>query len=355
MWLVAILIAVGVVAEFTTRVDDWAQFDVPLDAKATSLADLFVVDSVGAHARPAAQFKQFRINQLGFRGADVDAASLAHRAVVVSGASESFGLYETEGKDWPSQLADSLRSVCGTAVPVVNAAFAGMSLPTVAQDVRLRISRLQPRFGVYYPTPMQYLEGESLPVATKPPATEASATTSIRSRFLPRFRDAVKRSVPEAILDAARRISTARQRRSGGLVAKTTPELDRLAAFEEDLRSLVGTYRAAGITPILVVHQNRFREVESTESRRLLTAWERFYPRYTAGAILAFDSLGALATKRVASDSGVVAVDPSMALRRSDTSKAFADFTHFTDWGASAVAGEVAKALGGGAACSTGK
>lgn len=353
VWLATIVVAVGIVAELTTRVDDWAQYDVPLSAPATSLADLFVVDSMGAHARPSTQFKQFRINDLGYRGNDIAAASLSHRAVVVSGASESFGLYESSGKDWPSQLADSLGAACGNSVPVVNAAFAGMSLPTVAQDVRLRIATLQPRIGIYYPTPMQYLEGETVPVASRP---QASTTTlpSFRSRFVPRLRDAVKRSVPEAILDVARRISTARQRSSSGTVAKSSPELDRLTAFENDLRGLVGTYRAAGIEPLLVVHQNRFREVKSTESRRLLTAWERFYPRYSASAILAFDSLGALATRRVAADSGISAVDPSDALRRLEPARAFADFTHFTDLGAATVAGEVSKAVRS-SACSVSK
>lgn len=354
VWLATIVVAVGIVAELTTRVDDWAQYDVPLTAPATTLADLLVVDSTGAHARPATQFKQFRINELGFRGNYVSQSLIAHRAIVVSGASESFGLYESSGKEWPSQLADSLNGACGAPIPVVNAAFAGMSLPTVTQDVRLRISPLKPLIGVYYPTPMQYLESESIPKASEPRVGTVPGLSRIRSRFVPRLRDGVKRSAPEALLDVARRISTARQRSSSGMVVKTVPEPDRLAAFERDLRALVGTYRAAGIAPILIVHQNRFREVESMESRRLLTAWERFYPRYSANAILAFDSLGAIATKRVAADSGIAAVDPAAALRRLEPARAFADFTHFTDLGAATVAGEVAKAVRG-AACSIAK
>lgn len=340
----AAMCLVVVTMEITTRVDDWAQFGVPLSSPETSLADLFTVDSLGAHAKPGTQFKQFKINGLGFRGREVSPSEMKGTAVVVSGASESFGLYETAGRDWPSQLADSLAATCGAQIPVLNAAFAGMSLPTVIQDVRLRIAPLRPRVGVYYPTPMQYLEGDALPRAMAP-HSGAPRPPQQRLRFVPRLRDALKRSTPEVALDLARRILTARTRSSAGISASDRAEPERLAAFESDLRRLVGAYRQAGIEPMLAVHQNRFRESDSETSRRLLTAWERFYPRYTARAILSFDSLGGDATRRVAQDSAVHLLDPGPALARWDSDRVFADFTHFSDQGAAVVAGEAARIL----------
>lgn len=330
--------------ELTTRLDDWAQFRVPFLSEATSLGDLIVTDSVGTHARPNSQFKQFRINARGYRGAESADGMPASPLVVVSGASESFGLYESAGKDWPSQLQDSLKTTCPSPLAVVNAAFAGMSLPTVAQDIELRIARDHPRVGVYYPTPMQYMEA-SLPSAPARSPGAASALPVARLRFVPRLRDAIKRSTPDRVLDILRRLDTERARSTSEEPPLGTPEPARVQAFESDLRMLVGTYRRHAIDPVLVVHQNRFRETSSVESKRLLAAWERFYPRYTGEAILAFDSLGAEATRRVARDSAVALVDASDALRRLDPSKAFADFSHFTDLGAGVVAGIAARAV----------
>ena len=342
--LLSSVVAVVVAAcslELTVRVDDWAQFGVPLTAPAISIAELAVRDSLGFHARPGTTFRQFRVNSLGFRGPELETLDTAQYLIVTAGASETFGLYETQGKEWPRQFADSLAR-CGADVQVANSAFAGMSLPTVRQDFERRLRRLSPDMMVYYPTPMQYLEELPLTPAAPEP-NSVPPLPRVRSRALPRFRDAAKRGMPQPALDLLRRLDMWRARSATGSRASNEVEPERLEVFERDLRGLVGAYRAAGAVPVLVVHANRFADTTSIESRRLLTAWERFYPKFTGLAIVRFDRLAAERTLQVARDSGLLAVDPRSELLA--TKGSFSDFSHFNDAGSAVVGGMTARAI----------
>jgi hypothetical protein len=340
------LLAVGVAAaafEGTVRLDDWARFGVPLRSGVASLGELLVRDSLGAHPRPGAAFRFFRINALGFRGPEVPDLPNQAWVIAVSGASETFGLYERPGREWPRQLEDSLRRRCGTPVQVLNAGFAGMTMPSVMQDVERRLAPLQPNIGVYYPTPAQYLEG-ARPVASRPVHDPSPPPPAWRPRGAARLLDAIKRAVPIPLLDLIRQLETRRQRRASGRPPIDTVPLDRLAAFEEDLRRLVGTYRRVGMMPALVVHRHRFGDTLSVEARRSLRAWERFYPGYTGRTLITFDDSAAARTRLVASDSQVLVVDPLEPLRNLGA-RAFSDFVHFTDDGAALVGGRVAVRL----------
>jgi lysophospholipase L1-like esterase len=341
-WAAAAVLVAAAALEFTVRVDDWAQHGVPITAPAVSMSELIVRDSLGLHARAGTQFRQFLINQAGFRGPEVDLAEATLR-VVTAGASETFGLYEPQGKEWPRQLENRLRTSCGPSVRVLNAAFAGMSLPTVTQDFERRLRPLRPQVVVYYPTPMQYLESAEVPTAASA-GTTAPPLSPWRLRAVPRFRDALKRAVPEPLLDALRQIDTRRQRAATGQPVRSRAEPERLEAFDRDLRALVGSYREGGSEPVLLVHRHRFRDTSSVEDRRQLRAWERFYPRYTAGALIAFDEEAAARVRQLGADSAVVVVDPLPALIPLG-SKAFADFSHFSAEGSAVVAAAVAEAV----------
>lgn len=345
-WAAAITAIVAVAFEATVRIDDWAQFGVGISSPYNSLDELIVRDSLGMHARPSSEFRQFRVNALGFRGPEVIPARLERgKVVVVSGASESFGLYETAGREWPRQLEDSLALRCGKDVVVLNAAFAGMSLPTVAQDLDLRLKSIAPKILVYYPTPMQYLEAE-LPVAARIDSTPVRGPSMWRLRGASRLRDAVKRSVPAAILNQLRVWDTQSSRSKLGAAPLAAAPGERLDAYEDGLRSIVGRARGHGIEPVLVVHRNRFRDTIDVKERQMLRAWERFYPRFTGGAILAFDDSAANRTLAIGRDSGVVVIDPLPALTPLGA-RAFADFSHFTDIGAAALGGTAAARLAG--------
>ncbi|MBA2291517.1 MAG: hypothetical protein H0W15_03565 [Gemmatimonadales bacterium] len=336
--------------EVTVRIEDWLRWRTPLLSSASSVADLAVTDETGRHPMPHSAYGKWKINSLGTRGPEPEPERSEAR-VLVLGASETFGLYEAPDHEYPRQLADSLHA-SGCEVDVLNAGFVGMSLPTVEQDLRLRLARLNPDVVVYYPTPPQYLD-EALPrrfpIDASPPMTKARAWWY--PRFAARARTQLKQMLPAAIADwiRARDIRQARASHDDQWVFDAVPS-DRLQAFEMDLRVLVGTIHAVGSKAVLVTHVHRFLGQDRDE--RVLRSWERFYPRATGATILAFEEEAAEAVRRVAADSGLALADPWAAFARAESSEVFADFSHFTDLGASLMASELRHAAATAAGCS---
>ena len=352
-WAVAGLLAFGVAFELTARVEDLIRYGMPLASPYGSEVDLVTHDSLGAHGRPGAQYLKWSLNSLGTRGPEVTPLpGPGVLRVVATGASETFGQSEGPGREYPRQLEDSLkaslaggRSAPYRSVEVLNAAFFGMSLPTATQDVRLRVSRFGPAIVVLYPTSVQYLSDgvpkpDTLGAAAAPPLGLASI---LRPRTLTRLREELKRVAPRAWREWLWQAQLKRQLagREPGWRYTDVP-LDRLRAYEADLRAFVGTVRSVGAEPVLSTHANRFVGGSQADSS-LLDAWQRFYPRPEGQVILAFDSAGAEVTKRVAGDSNVALADVRAAL--TNCPACFADYAHFTDEGAARVAGAIAAAV----------
>ncbi len=112
---------------------------------------------------------------------------------------------------------------------------------------------------------------------------------------------------------------------------------DRMAAYDVDLRHVIGTIHAIGAVPVLATHTNAFDDGGQPDRVRLIS-WENQYHRATGSALIAFDTAAARVTLRAAHDSSVAIVD----LRRVHGARMFADYAHFTDVGAAAVASALA-------------
>jgi hypothetical protein len=343
--------------EAACRIEDWIEFRTPFFALERSQMDLLVRDAVGMHGRPGGRFGKWSLNAFGMRGPDISRVKPPYVIrVVTAGASETFGLYESSGREYPRQLEDSLnarlgghRTACGQwHAQVLNAAMPGMSLPTIDQDIRLRVQPLNPDFVVLYATPPAYLD-DAVPVAARPDSLNHNAPRLPRyyalfPRVAARLRTQLKSLLPIALQDRIRRheISVMVDRHQRNWRFNSVP-LERVRAFEADLRHVVGSIRSAGAIPVLMTHANRF--VGSANSNvAALRAWEKFYPRAPGQTIVAFDSVARLTTITVARDSQAVLVDLAPALARSHGA-AFADFSHFTDLGAALTAGTVSRSI----------
>ncbi len=349
------MIAVFLMAlETTSRIEDWVRYRTPFFTRFRSQDDLIIRGTDGVHGRPNSQFQKWKMNSLGMRGPEVPPFPAAGTLrVVVVGASESFGLYEAEGKEYPRQLEDSLQRVLaagacdGTAIrsaEVLNAAMHGMTVPTIEQDVRNRIRRIGADVVLVYPSPTQYLY-EKRPAAARPDSSGRFKEPPISRAFYPRiygrFRNQLKEMLPEFAKTYLRKRQTAAVvRRHPASWRFTQVPRDRVKAYEEDLRTLVGTIRRIGAHPVLVTHAHPFAPGGSIDWHRL-HAWEKFYQRSTGETLIAYDSEASDAMLRVSSDSGVTAVDVQRLLhqRGGDLPSLFADHAHFTDEGAAVVGG----------------
>ena len=336
--------------EATCRIEDWVRYRTPLFSPIISQSDLIVRDADGVHGRPNARFQKWVMNALGTRGPE---ASLVKRPgtqrVVAIGASETFGLYESPGKEYPRQLEDTLnrrlaRDACtnpeAQRFEVLNAGMPGMSLPTIEQDVRNRVRRFGADFIVLYPTPAQYLTDDA-PRPTPPDSARGAGDLSrvemLHPRIVARLRNQLKDALPEFVKTWMRRRET-----ENHLAANppgwrfTSVPAERLTQYEADLRSLIGAVRSTGAVPVVATHANAFMQ-RGFNDRDLLLAWERFYPRAPGRVIVAFDSAARAVTLRVAIDSSARVVDLAARLS-SESGSVFSDFAHFTDRGAAIVA-----------------
>ena len=342
-WAVLLLAVFCVAMEVTCRLDDRIAYGVPLSSRVRSLDDLLTFDADGWHGRPNARYRKWSMNELGMRGPSASAQKEAGSLrVVVVGASEAFGLYESPHREFPRQMEDSLNaSLVRGRCPgvrhfeVLNAALAGMSLPTIQHDVLTRIRRLRPDFILYYPTPTQYLDAE--PPHTSPPPTvrDLSADAMLRPRIVARLRDQVKLLMPAVVQDYIRRrlLRAELSDRPAGWRFTSLPQ-DRMDLFERDVRTLVGDIREVGAVPVLATHANAFG---SSIDQTTLTSWERFYPRASGSVILQFEKRSRDMLRRVATDSSVAIVDVAAQLDAASAGS-FSDFAHFTDLGSSRVA-----------------
>lgn len=363
---VILLLIFAVVFELTCRVEDWVRFRTPFFTPVTSQSDLMQHDEHGIHGRPGARFQKWVMNALGTRGPEASFAKPAGTVRIVTvGASETFGLSESPGREFPRQLEDSLNArlsaneclrATTTRFEVLNAALPGMSLPTIEQDVRNRVVRFGADFIVLYPTPAQYLFEEP-PRPARPDSSaragELSPTGAFRPRMLNRLRNQAKTMLPSFVATWLRRrdTQTAMRNRPPGWRFETLPP-DRLEQYRRDLEVLAETVRATGAIPVFMTHANAFMQ-PGFEDRHLLYAWERFHPRATGPVIVAFDSAARHVTLEVAREANVIAVDAAAHLvRQSDG--IFSDFSHFTDLGAARVASVLAPALHGATAARSG-
>lgn len=344
--------------ELTCRIEDWIRFRTPPFSPIASQTDLLIRDADGVHGRPNARFQKWAMNDLGTRG---PAASLSKAPgttrIVVVGASETFGLYESPGKEYPRQLEDSLnhalasRPACASSdtrrYEVLNAALPGMSLPTIDEDVRNRVRRFSPDVIVVYPTPAQYLEDQPPRAATPDSsgrAAEPPLAWVLHPRIAHRLREQIKTALPDFLKTWMRRRETEQYVRAHppGWRFSSIPA-DRLAQYGADLRHLLGTIRSTGAVAVVATHANVFMQPGGM-NRDLLLAWERFYPRAPGAMIVAFDSAARAETLRAAADSSVAAVD--LATRLSSSPRAaFSDFSHFSDEGAAVVASTLAPSI----------
>ena len=329
----ALLVSLAIGLESATRIDEWVRWKTPLLARAGSVGELIIVDSTGGRGVPGEQYRQYAINSDGFRGPRLRPGK---QRVLVVGASETFGLYERAGKEYPRQLQDTL-AAAGCNVDVVNSALPGFSLPTLTATYLHRLRGLNAQLVVIYPTPVQYLD-YYFPTWEPPLAARGGISSGLRLRSARRLRDHLKVALPQFVQTYLRSIQITASRASmqTGFMFDTIPA-DRLEAFRRDLRLLIDSAKASGSKVIVATHANSFPPGSPVDSARLV-AWTKFYPRASMAVLPAFETAANRLILEEARLAGVASSDLSTAMAPLDPRTAFADFSHFSEHGSAQIA-----------------
>lgn len=339
----SLLLVCGVAAELTARIEDRIRLGYPLNA-VPSEADLRLTDEHGTRGRPYGRFKKWQLNEFGFRGPAMTMAPAPGCArVMVLGASETFGLYESDGMEYPAQLARRLNQPSCGCFEVVNTAMVGLTVRSMHGLWDRWLARFAPDIVVIYPTPAFYLAarspGESARAAEARPRPQPAAAPPGEPWWTPRLLQRAQDRIdfPEFIQRRREQqwLADARAGQPAGWLFESVPQ-DRLDELLADVDALAEAVARAGARPILVTHATGFHTPPRDEERDALAAWNGHEPRATPEAMLAFEDAAADGMRALAARRGIALVDAHAQLHGT---RGFApDFIHFNDDGAADMA-----------------
>jgi hypothetical protein len=320
------------VLELCARLDDYITFHAPILGLYDSNI-LYEYDQLGKHGKPFARYRKWQMNEFGYRGPRFEKDR--HHAITF-GASETFGLYESDDREYPRQLERELNERAGSHIyQVVNIAYPGETLPTATLRVPEIVARIHPQIALIYSSPAFYIDKRLNRMG------EREKEPLFQLRIFGRLHDAIKAAMPELLQT---RIREWEIRRSIG----STLPMDRLPEesvdrYRKDLIEIVSSLRANGVQPVLITHATTFGAAPHNPDHAMLVAWRKFYPNLKEDGFLDLEQRMNEATREIAVQNQITLVDVAREIPPGN--KYFADFVHFTDDGAAVMAKLIADAI----------
>ncbi len=332
------LIAVSAL-EIAARIDDSLNYGAPFWGPYNDQA-LYVTDQAGKWGKPAARYERWQLNSLGYRGPELRSGTVR---IVCFGSSETFGLYETPGYEYPRQLEQDLNKLAGEPMfQVVNAAYPGETIRTAIRHVPQVVQQTHPSYALIYPAIANYIPPVN---GTGGPASSGRfdklGTILSEMRVAERIRNVLKSSLPE-------RIQTGLRKREIDRDSAGAPVMDRLPEkyveqFRGDLTILVHSLRDRDVEPILATHATVFGATLSPSDRDLLTAWRKFYPMLKEDGFVDMEERMNQVIRETASRENIRLIDIANDIPHRP--EYFADFVHFTTDGAALMAQDLTAGL----------
>jgi hypothetical protein len=338
-YLAGVFLTFLIVSEVVSRVDDWALTGEDLFSSPSYESNLRTIDGGLIRGKPHGRYKKWKLNAFGFRGSEMNPEPMfGVPRIMILGSSETFGLYESEGKEFPAQLEAILNKK--GKYEVVNAAVAGMSLKTCIRYWDEWAVRFRPTIVILYFNPLFYLRSTppGLP-AVEPRTKEAQAWGSFESRFLSRMKDRI--TLPDWLQELREELELARLRagKDPGWYFPSVPK-DRLDMFREDLSQLLDSIGRQSAVPILVSHAMRAKSLDDSIDWRDLRAQLVYRPRANEALTLDFELQANQMIREIGQRHGIAVVDAATHL--SGRRECFADLVHLSDRGAEVLASLIA-------------
>jgi len=310
-----------IAARFDDAVTEGAAFWQPY-----TMDTLFRPSEFGREGIPGKRYSKWQMNQLGYRGPEPVPGRIN---VVTFGASETIGLYESPGKEYPRQLETLLNAnPNGPQYNVINLGLFGMRIGRTSYLVR-GIEQTQAKVAIIYPSPANY-SGTTMPLCGKPTYPVPSEVGLIDYfRISGKTQQLVKKHVPTEL-------QTLYKEYVIWLKTQTESVLDAvpdstIRALKTDITCASKSAMRAGAKVILVTHANYFGPALQIHDQSMMIAWRRFYPRLSGQGLLDLELRTNMAIKELGSELGVLVVDAGAFIPNGPDY--FADFVHFTDAG----------------------
>jgi hypothetical protein len=326
-------VVVLITLEACTRIDDLLTAGASPFAAYNELT-IYTTDKLGRIGKPFARYLKWQLNSLGYRGPELVPGRIR---IACLGASETFGLFESPGNEYPRQLERRLNALTGTPrFDIVNASYVGMNAATHDIRVPYLVQRVHPRYALIYASGANYIW---LPWVKS--IIPYSPQSPFELRVKTRAANAVARILPDDFKQW-RRERLVRNLALGYTVMDTIPEAN-VERYIADLSRLLSDLRACSVSPILITAAYRFQEPVTGSERYFLTMWRLYYPMLADDGFLDMGRRMNDAVRMLAQKTRTPLIDMDRAMPRGP--KYYGDFGHFTDEGATEVGRIISDAL----------
>ena len=325
-----------VTLEVCARIDDRLTWGAPLWGHYSS-ALLMTFDELGPHSRFDTRFQKWSINSHGFRGPEITMAKpKGVTRILIVGASETFGLYESPGMEFPAQLQRKLDLASPGRYQVLNAACAGMTLPRFVHYYNVWLKKFEPDLVICYPTPNSYVQ------RVVPGKPEPLVPQNLRDNIRLRQKTIVvaKRMMPTFLFRKykERKMAAYIRQQKAGWIWESVPQA-KVELFKGHLEELVKTVRDSGAEMMLMTHAHRFpkdRTKWTEVDEAMMASWRLVWARASERCKLQMEDEANDFVRELGKRDGIPVADAVAVLPRD--AKYFVDFSHFTDRGAGIVA-----------------
>ncbi len=339
-----------VTVEIIARGDDWISYDAPWwGAYTAQRLRTWDADSIRVNV-PNARFEKWQNNNLGFRGSDIEVVKKdGCRRIICIGASESYGLYENKGMEWPAQMGRLLEN---DTYEVINAATVGLAVKQFVPYINKYVKQLKPDVAILFIEPTSYVAARQREI-NHPEKKSSNEILNLQAgislppikdhlRSLSKFTIAVKQFMPESIhqaycrRDALKKVEAAERHYLNGNAPLDDVPFECLSEYRGDIEVLIERFRDEGITPILCTYPTLLAEDKTDEYFTTFMEGRRFVVELSIeGMICSVDELNEQ-NRQIAGDLGIPLVDLANLIPRNK--EYFADNVHYTDKGACLVA-----------------
>ncbi len=305
------------------------------------------------HNSPRVRYGKWETNSLGFRGKEVDLEKKEGQIrIVCLGGSETFGLFEEEGKEWPSQLRGMLRDQF-PRVEVINASVAGLTLKRKKAYVEKYLLPLKPDImittqGALLPITDSIRGMESKRLVSKvggrkiKNSLEADSSTRTPVAVLPKLLEIVKGCSPGWLLTHLRTQRLRRRIRNRErrylIYEKPMDEVPEniISEFEEDLTLFIRFLEKNRIAVVFLTYPTLFTPSNKDTHKYLLLSIRRLCVELSEDGIIDASTKFNDAIRKIADREKVALIDNDLLIPK--TLEYFVDYSHYTNKGAEFIA-----------------
>lgn len=347
--------------EVTARIDDLIKYNAPFFGEYTA-SRLRRSDQDGIRCNvPNSRFEKWKINTQGFRGPDfAKSKPVGVQRIVCMGTSETFGLYESPGKEWPSQLAALLKKE--KRYEVINTSVVGLELRRYKAYLSKYVLKFQPDIVILMVNPFAYAAGKYAPknkstvYRNKNSVTHAYKKRKVNSKIMPagissdlrvfpKIKQTIKQTLPPDIVlryqawNMKRQVRNIEKKRLNGSEPEDKIRSENIAIFKKDLSDLIHYLNENKIKVVLCSYPVLISEGNITKYPAIFNDHRRFYVELSLrGLINAADKFNQ-AIKEIAEIFDIEFVDLEREIPKDN--KHFGDNVHYTDIGAKIVAQKI--------------